>query len=101
MEAKPYWNPYLAGVLLGLTLLATFLTSIFGVTFYTIIAPLYAHTGLAIAPDWKLGILFGIGGLLGIYSGARLQKYFPAKAIKLILGVIILFLSVRYIIQIF
>ena len=22
--AKPYWNPYLAGVLLGLTLLATF-----------------------------------------------------------------------------
>jgi uncharacterized membrane protein YfcA len=85
----------------GSTLLATFLTSIFGVTFYTIIAPLYAHTGLAIAPDWKLGILFGIGGLLGIYSGARLQKYFPAKTIKLILGVIILFLSVRYIIKIF
>jgi hypothetical protein len=84
----------------GSTLLATFLTSIFGVTFYTIIAPLYAHTGLAIAPDWKLGILFGIGGLLGIYSGARLQKYFPAKAIKLILGFVILFLSVRYIIQI-
>jgi uncharacterized membrane protein YfcA len=85
----------------GSTLLATFLTSIFGVTFYTIIAPLYAHTGLAIAPDWKLGFLFGIGGLLGIYSGARLQKYFPAKAIKLILGVVILFLSVRYIINIF
>jgi uncharacterized membrane protein YfcA len=76
----------------GSTLLATFLTSIFGVTFYTIIAPLYAHTGLAIAPDWKLGFLFGIGGL---------QKYFPAKAIKLILGVVILFLSVRYIINIF
>ncbi len=85
----------------GATLLGTFFTSIFGVTFYTIIAPLYAHTGLAIAPDWKLGLLFGIGGLMGIYSGARLQKYFPAKAIKLILGVIILFLSVRYIIQIF
>ena len=85
----------------GSTLLATFLTSIFGVAFYTIIAPIYAHTGLAIAPDWKLGILFGIGGLLGIYSGARLQKYFPARVIKLILGVIILFLSIRYIIQIF
>lgn len=25
MHAKPYWNPYAAGVLLGLTLLATFL----------------------------------------------------------------------------
>ncbi len=23
-EPKPYWNPYLAGLLLGLTLLATF-----------------------------------------------------------------------------
>ena len=25
MKAKPYWNPYIAGVVLGLTLLATFL----------------------------------------------------------------------------
>ena len=25
MEARRYWNPYVAGVLLGLTLLATFL----------------------------------------------------------------------------
>lgn len=27
MQAKPYWNPYLAGLLLGLTLLATFLVA--------------------------------------------------------------------------
>ena len=27
MKAKPYWNPYAAGVLLGLTLLATFLVA--------------------------------------------------------------------------
>lgn len=85
----------------GAALLGTFLTSISGVTFYTLIAPMYAHTGLAIAPDWRLGFLFGIGGVLGMYCGARLQKYFPAKVIKLILGVVILFLSVRYIIQIF
>jgi uncharacterized membrane protein YfcA len=85
----------------GATLLGTFLTSISGVTFYTLIAPMYEHTGLAIAPDWRLGALFGIGGFLGIYSGARVQKYFPAKAIKLILGIVILFLSVRYIIIIF
>jgi hypothetical protein len=81
----------------GAALLGTFLTSIAGVIFYTMIAPLYAHTGLAIAPDWKLGALFGIGGLLGIYCGARLQKYFPAKGIKLLLGLVILFLSIRYI----
>jgi hypothetical protein len=85
----------------GAALLGTFLTSISGVTFYTLVAPMYAHSGLAIAPDWKLGFLFGIGGVLGMYCGARLQKYFPAKVIKLILGVIILFLSVKYIIQIF
>ena len=81
----------------GATLLGTFMTSVSGVIFYTVIAPLYAHTGLSIAPDWKLGALFGIGGFLGIYCGARLQKYFPAKTIKLILGLIILFLSIRYI----
>jgi hypothetical protein len=81
----------------GATLLGTFMTSISGVFFYTVIAPMYAHTGLSIAPDWKLGALFGIGGFLGIYCGARLQKYFPAKAIKLILGLIILFLSIRYV----
>ena len=85
----------------GAALLGTFLTSVAGVTFYTIVAPMYAHTGLAIAPDWRLGALFGIGGLVGMYCGARLQKYFPAKAIKLVLGLIILFLSIRYIINIF
>ena len=85
----------------GAALLGTFMTSVSGVIFYTVIAPMYAHTGLSIAPDWKLGILFGVGGFLGIYCGARLQKYFPAKAIKLILGLIILFLSIRYIAIIF
>jgi uncharacterized membrane protein YfcA len=85
----------------GAALLGTFLTSIAGVIFYTIIAPLYAHTGLAIVPDWRLGVLFGIGGLLGMYCGSRLQKYFPAKAIKLLLGLLMLFLSIRYIINIF
>ncbi len=85
----------------GAALLSTFLTSIVGVSFYTLIAPFYAYTGLAIAPDWKLGALFGIGGLIGMYCGARVQKYFPARAIKLILGVVIMFLSVKYISIIF
>ena len=85
----------------GATLLGTFLTSIMGVIFYTMIAHIYVRTGFAIDPDWRLGILFGIGGFLGMYCGARLQKYFPAKTIKLILGIVILFLSLRYIINIF
>jgi uncharacterized membrane protein YfcA len=85
----------------GAALLGTFLTSIAGVVFYTMIAPIYAHTGLAIAPDWTLGTLFGAGGFLGMYCGARAQKYMPARAIKLILALVILFLSLRYIVNIF
>lgn len=85
----------------GATLLGTFLTSVIGVVFYTIVAPVYADTGLAITPDWRLGALFGFGGLLGMYCGSRMQKYFPAKAIKLILGSIILFLSATYIMSYF
>ena len=81
----------------GAALLGTFVTSIAGVAFYTLIAPLYSYTGLAIAPDWRLGALFGLGGFLGMYAGARLQKRMPARLIKAILGGVILFLSLRYI----
>jgi hypothetical protein len=85
----------------GATLMATFVTSIAGVVFYVGIAPLFAHTGLAIAPDWTLGVLFGAGGFLGIYCGARLQKYLPAKIIKTILAIIITLVAIRYISNIF
>jgi uncharacterized membrane protein YfcA len=85
----------------GATLMATFVTSIAGVVFYVGIAPLFAHTGLAIAPDWTLGALFGAGGFLGIYCGARLQKYLPAKIIKTILAIIITLVAIRYISNIF
>jgi len=85
----------------GAALLGTFMTSIAGVAFYTLIAPLYAHTGLAVAPDWRLGALFGLGGFLGMYAGARLQKHIPAHLIKAVLGGLILYLSLRYIIEFF
>jgi uncharacterized membrane protein YfcA len=85
----------------GAALLGTFLTSIFGVLFYTGFAPIFEYTGLSIIPDWKLGALFGMGGFLGVYCGARMQKYFPAKIIKLFLGFVILLLSIRYVLNIF
>jgi hypothetical protein len=80
----------------GATLFGTFLTSMAGALFYAMIAPLYAHTGLMIAPDWMLGALFGAGGFLGMYCGARLQKYFPARLIKLVLTLTLLYLAVSY-----
>jgi len=85
----------------GAALLGTFITSIAGVLFYTLIAPFYADTGLAITPDWLLGLMFGLGGAAGIYLGARLQKFIKENLIKLLLVIIILFVAGKYIIGFF
>jgi len=69
----------------GAVLLGTFASSVAGVAFYSII-PL---NGEVAPPDWMLGILFGAGGLLGMYFGAKMQKYVSEKWIKLILGIIV------------
>ena len=79
----------------GATLMGTFVTSIAGVCFYQLIAAFYP--GMAIAPDWALGFLFGVGGFAGMYCGARLQKFVPAKLIKWMLVICILFTAIRYI----
>jgi hypothetical protein len=81
----------------GATLLGTLLTSIFGVAFYQAMAPF--NPGLAVAPDWMLGALFGLGGFAGMYAGARCQKYVPALCIKGFLSACILFLAVRYVLE--
>jgi len=82
----------------GAALMGTLLTSIAGVVFYSVIP---AKAGMVTSPDWLLGIFFGAGGFVGIYLGARFQKFVPQKAIKLMLGTIIIFLAVRYISQYF
>lgn len=82
----------------GAALMGTFLTSVAGVIFYSIIP---AKGGITTSPDWLLGFLFGIGGFVGIYLGARFQKFVPQKAIKLMLGIIIISLALRYITQFF
>ncbi|MGQ9571248.1 MAG: sulfite exporter TauE/SafE family protein [Thermodesulfovibrionales bacterium] len=82
----------------GAALMGTFLTSIAGVFFYSVIP---SKAGLTTSPDWILGFLFGVGGFIGIYLGARFQKFVPQKYIKLMLGVIIVFLAMRYISQYF
>ena len=83
----------------GAALLGTFVTSIVGVIFYAIIAPFYAHTGLAISPDWSLGALFGIGGAAGMYVGARIQRFVPEQLIKAILAVAVVIIITKYILD--
>ncbi len=79
----------------GAALMGTFVTSVAGVAFYQGIALLYPH--LSAGPDWLLGILFGVGGMAGMYCGARCQKFVPAKAIKWMLAVIITLTAVKYV----
>lgn len=78
----------------GASLFATFLTSVAGVTFYSLLAPL--HPGMAVAPDWRLGLLLGLGGMCGMYLGARCQKHVPATALKYLLAAVLLFTAARY-----
>lgn len=78
----------------GAALMGTFVTSVAGVIFFQLIAPFYPD--MAVAPDWQLGVLFGLGGMAGIYCGARCQKFFPARVIKWILAGCILLTAVKY-----
>jgi uncharacterized protein len=78
----------------GAALMGTFVTSVAGVAFYQVIAPFFPS--LSVAPDWFLGFLFGVGGMVGMYLGARCQKFVPAKAIKWMLTGIILLTAIKF-----
>jgi len=81
----------------GAALMGTFVTSVGGVAFYQGMAPFYPN--MSVAPDWLLGILFGLGGMCGMYLGARCQKYAPARSIKWMLSSIIVFTAFKYILD--
>lgn len=85
----------------GAALFGTFLTSVAGVLSYAVIAPLFASTGTVTQPDWMLGLLFGIGGAAGMYTGARLQRHLPARVIKTFLFLIMFFIAGWYIWEFF
>ena len=79
----------------GAALMGTMITSIAGVIIFQIMALFYK--GTTIAPDWQLGLLFGLGGFLGMYMGAKTQRHIKAKYIKTILALCILFTAFQYI----
>ena len=78
----------------GAALMGTFVTSVAGVIFYQAIAPFYP--AISVAPDWILGFLFGVGGMAGMYLGARCQKFVPAAKIKWMLAAILVFTALKY-----
>ena len=81
----------------GAGLFGTFASSVAGVMVYGAIAFFQPDNASSAAPDWQLGLLMGVGGFIGIYLGARTQKYLPERLIKGILTVLLLFVAVRYI----
>ena len=85
----------------GPALFGTFFTSIGGIFVYTWLLPHMMPGQAPVNPDWLLGLSMGVGGFLGIYLGARLQRYLPARAIKIILAISIAVVVGKYIIGFF
>ena len=81
-------------VVAGATLFATALTSLAAVGFYALLAPL--SPDLAVTPDWKLGLLMGLGGMCGMYFGSRCQKFVPQAVLKTMLALIMFLTALRY-----
>ena len=86
-------------VVAGATLMATAITSFGGVAFYAALSPFFP--GISVAPDILLGCTIGLGGMIGMYFGAKCQKYVPAILIKGMLVMTLIVLGLRYISQIF
>lgn len=83
----------------GAALMGTFVTSVAGVAFYQLLSVFYPH--MSVEPDWLLGLLFGAGGMLGMYLGARAQKWVSGRVIKGILTFCVLFAALKYIVGFF
>ena len=81
----------------GATLIGTFVTSVGGVAFYELLAATGFGGGVPVAPDWLLGLTLGVGGLVGTYVGARLQRRVPEGLIRGVLGALVTLLALKYI----
>lgn len=84
-------------VVAGATLMGTFVTSVVGVLFFQFVGPLLVTGSEPVTPDWLLGVLFGLGGMAGMYLGAQAQRFVPAVAIKILLCLVLLTVAGRYI----
>ncbi|KXK60625.1 hypothetical protein AWW66_17860 [Micromonospora rosaria] len=74
-------------------LASTFVTSIAGAATFSALA----LTGRGdIAPEWGIGLLCGLGGLVGGYLGAHLQPHLPERALRCTLGALAVALAVLY-----
>ncbi|MFN3885090.1 MAG: sulfite exporter TauE/SafE family protein [Rhodocyclaceae bacterium] len=80
----------------GAALFGTLVTSVVGVLLYQFLP---SPTGMPAIPDWLLGLLFGLGGLAGMYLGARTQKHVGQRTLKIGLALVMTGLASGYVVQ--
>jgi hypothetical protein len=74
-------------------LASTFVTSAVGVITFTILS---LHQHISVAPDWPTGVALGLGGLVGGYTGARIQSRMPDVLIRRLVGVLVIAIGAYY-----
>ena len=72
----------------GASLLAGWAAAFFGLIAYIAIWPLMSGKA-PVMPDFKLGLLFGLGGMVGVYVGSSLQRFLPPTPLKLLMLLLI------------
>ncbi len=68
------------------TLASTYTASILGIAYYSI---------LGYPPDIMLGAVIGFAGFAGIYVGARVQRFMPERAIRIVLAALSIALAAK------
>ncbi|MDR2946110.1 MAG: sulfite exporter TauE/SafE family protein [Candidatus Adiutrix sp.] len=81
-------------VISGASLLAGWASSVFGLFSYICFWPWFSGQP-PIMPDFALGLLFSLGGLVGIYCGASLQRFLPPRPLKILMLLLIATLAVQ------
>jgi uncharacterized membrane protein YfcA len=74
----------------GANLVGTFAASVFGIASYT---------SLGYPPNLENGVAMGIGGAVGIFIGSRLQGRIEERKLRMLLSLLILSISARYIFE--
>jgi uncharacterized protein len=76
---------------------STFVTSVVGSITYALIGLI--HSG-HISPEWLIGLMCGLGGLIGGYLGAWMQPRVPERALRLLLGLVAIAVASAYVVQV-
>jgi uncharacterized protein len=95
-------GPLLVGACLSVArvapaaLASTLVTSTVGVGTYVLLS---LFTSGPVRPEWAIGLVCGLGGLVGGYAGAWLQPHLPEALLRALLGTVAAGLAVLYVLQ--